>query len=234
MLYIYGMPFVLLGLLTVLALATLPQIWVKSVLRRHSEERSDLPGTGAEVARRILDAHGLRHVQVEVTREGDHYDPDAKAVRLTPQHFGRRSLAAVAVAAHEAGHALQDASGYAPLKQRTVAARKASSVQRLGGIMMLAGPVLMLITRNPMIMAADMAVGLLILGSNVVMHVLTLPVEYDASFRRALPILKQGGYLRPEHLPAARQILKAAALTYVAAAGMTLLDVARWLRVLRF
>lgn len=228
------MPFLLLGLLTVLALATLPQMWVKSVLRRHSVERRDMPGTGAEVARRILDAHGLQHVKVEMTRDGDHYDPEAKVVRLSRLHFERRSLAAVAVAAHEVGHALQDATGYAPLKQRTIAAKKASSVQRLGGIMMLAGPVLMLITRNPMIMAVDMAVGLLILGSNVVMHVLTLPVEYDASFRRALPIMKQGGYLRSEHLPAARRILKAAALTYVAAAGMTLLDVARWLRVLRF
>ena len=121
-----------------------------------------------------------------------------------------------------------------PLKQRTAAAKQARSVQRLGSIIMLAGPVLMLLTRNPMIMAADMAAGALILGSNVVMHILTLPVEYDASFRRALPVLKKDGYLRPEHLPAARQILKAAALTYVAAAGMTLLDVARWLRVLRF
>ncbi len=228
------MPFILLGLLVILALATLPQMWVKSVLKRHSAERRDMPGTGAEVARRILDSHGLGHVKVEVTREGDHYDPEAKAVRLIPQHFERRSLAAVAVAAHECGHALQDATRFAPLKQRTAAAKQARSVQRLGSIVMLAGPVLMLVTRNPMIMAADMAAGALILGSNVVMHILTLPVEYDASFRRALPVLKKEGYLRAEHLPGARQILKAAALTYVAAAGMTLLDVARWLRVLRF
>ena len=228
------MLFLLLGLAVIVALATLPQMWVKSVLQRHSAERRDMPGTGAEVARRILDSHGLDHVTVEVTREGDHYDPVAKAVRLMPQHFERRSLAAVAVAAHECGHALQDATRYAPLAQRTAAAKQARSVQRVGSIMMLAGPVLMIVTKSPMLMAIDMAAGALVLGSNVVMHVLTLPVEYDASFRRALPVLKKDGYLRPEHLPAARQILKAAALTYVAAAGMTLLDVARWLRVLRF
>lgn len=228
------MPYLLLGLATILALATLPQMWVKGVLKRHSAERRDMPGTGAEVARRILDAKGLRHVKVEMTKAGDHYDPADKAVRLSPPHFERRSLAAVAVAAHECGHAMQDGDGYGPLKKRTIAAKQAMNVQRLGSIVMLAGPVLMLMTRNPMVMFADMAVGVLILGSNVVMHALTLPVEYDASFRRALPILKQGGYLGPEHLPAAKQILRAAAFTYFASAAMTLLDVARWLRVLRF
>lgn len=228
------MPFLLLGLLTILALATLPQMWVKSVLKRHSTERRDMPGTGAEVARRILDAKGLGHVKVELTKAGDHYDPEAKAVRLSPPHFERRSLAAVAVAAHECGHALQDATNYGPLKKRTIAAKQAMNVQRLGSIVMLAGPVLMLMTRNPYVMLADMAVGVLILGSNVVMHALTLPVEYDASFRRALPVLKQDGYLGAEHLPNAKQILRAAAFTYFASAAMTLLDVARWLRVLRF
>jgi Zn-dependent membrane protease YugP len=228
------MPFLILGLLTILALSTLPQLWVRSVLKRHSSERSDMPGTGAETARRMLDGQGLRHVKVEMTKALDHYDPEHKAVRLSPAHFGRRSLAAVAVAAHECGHAMQDAAGYGPLKKRTAAAKQAQSVQRLGSIIMLAGPVLMLVTRNPMVMLAVMAVGVLILGSNVVMHVLTLPVEYDASFRRALPMLRNGGFLQPEHWPGAKQILRAAALTYVAAAAITLLDVARWFRVLRF
>ncbi len=228
------MPFLLLGVLTILALATFPQMWVKSVLKKHAAERGDMPGTGAEVARRILDQQGLRHVKVEMTKSGDHYDPADKTVCLSPAHYGRRSLAAVAVAAHEAGHAMQDATGYGPLAKRTAAAKQANTVQRLGGMVMLAGPVLMLVTRNPMIMMATMAAGLLILGSNVLLHTLTLPVEYDASFRRALPALKKDGFLKREHMPAARQILRAAALTYVASAAMTLLDVARWLRVLRF
>jgi hypothetical protein len=227
------MPFLILGLVTILALATLPQMWVKSILKHHSAERADMPGTGAEVARRILDGEGLRHVKVEMSKTGDHYDPEDKAVRLSPAHFGRRSLAAVAVAAHECGHAMQDAAGYGPLKKRTIAAKRANNIQRLGSIVMLAGPVLMLLTRNPMVMLADMAAGVLILGSNVVMHALTLPVEYDASFRRALPALRKGGFLQAEHLPAAKRILRAAALTYVASAAMTMLDVARWIRILR-
>jgi Zn-dependent membrane protease YugP len=140
----------------------------------------------------------------------------------------------VAVAAHEAGHATQDATGYGPLAKRTAAAKQANTVQRLGGMVMLAGPVLMLVTRNPLIMMATMAAGLLILGSNVLLHAFTLPVEYDASFRRALPVLRQEGFLKREHMPAAKQVLRAAALTYVASAAMTLLDVARWFRVLRF
>lgn len=176
----------------------------------------------------------LTHVRVEETRLGDHYDPAAKAVRLLPQHHSGRSLSAVVIAAHEVGHAMQDATGYAPLTQRTRWATQAQRVQQLGFIVMLLAPVVMLISKAPFLMLLQVAGGIVIISVTVLMHALTLPVEFDASFGRALPVLKAGGYLRDEDLNSARQILRAAAFTYVAAAAMSLLDIARWFRVLRF
>ncbi|MFV0296855.1 MAG: zinc metallopeptidase [Hyphomicrobiaceae bacterium] len=215
-------------------IAMVPQMWVKRVLERHSVERADFPGTGAEFARHVLDEMKLTHVAVEETDAGDHYDPGAKVVRLSPEHFGKRSLSAVVVAAHEVGHAMQDATHYQPLVKRTQLAKTAHTVERFGSMVMLATPFMILIVKSPQIVVVELFVGMLILGSTIVMHAVTLPVELDASFRRALPLLKAGNYINGRDMGAARQILRAAAFTYVAAAAKSLLDVARWFRVLRF
>jgi Zn-dependent membrane protease YugP len=224
----------LLILALVLGLAVLPQVWVRRVIARHSGDRPDFAGTGGEFARHLLDGMKLGHVKVEATDLGDHYDPDAKAVRLLPQHLKGRSLTALVIAAHETGHAMQDATGYRPLKERTRLAKQAIRIEKVGAIVMLAAPVMMLLAKAPHLMLMQAIAGVLILGMSIVMHAYTLPVEYDASFRRALPLLEAGRYIPDADLPAARQILRAAAFTYVAAAAMSLLDVARWIRVLRF
>jgi len=215
-------------------LAFLPQMWIRGVIARHSGERADLVGTGGEFARHVLDGMGLHHVVVEETQAGDHYDPEAKAVRLLPQHFGKRSLAAVVIAAHEVGHAMQDATAYGPLTARTRMARQADKIQKLGSVIMLAAPIMMVLSKSPHIMLMQMGIGVLILGSTIFMHAVTLPVEFDASFRRALPLLKAGNYISGRDMNSARQLLRAAAFTYVAAAAVSLLDVMRWIRVLRF
>ena len=220
-------------LIIAFGLALLPQIWVRGVLKRHAVERSDFPGTGAEFARHVLDEMKLAHVKVEETTLGDHYDPEAKVVRLTPQHFGGRSLAAVVVAAHEVGHAMQDATDYRPLQARTKLAKQAQSIERVGMAVMLATPLVVLIFKSPYVIVLELFLGMLILGSTIVMHAMTLPVEFDASFRRALPLLRAGRYIDDRDMASARQILRAAAFTYVAAAAMSLLDVMRWLRLLR-
>jgi hypothetical protein len=225
--------FGLIILLVFLGLAMLPQLWVQRVLKEHGRERADFPGTGGEFARHILDEMKLDGVTVEETKLGDHYDPEAKAVRLLPQHFNGRSLAAVVVAAHEVGHAMQDATGYKPLVNRTRLAKQAQHVERIGAIVMLTAPIVMAIVKAPALVFVQIGAGLLIMASTVLMHLTTLPVEYDASFRRALPVLKAGRYVSDDDMTSARQILKAAALTYVAAAAMSLLDVMRWIRVLR-
>jgi Zn-dependent membrane protease YugP len=97
---------------------------------------------------------------------------------------------------------------------------------------MLASPVMLVLAKGPSILLLEVLAGLMILGMSLAMHAYTLPVEFDASFRRALPVLKAGKYISDRDMPAARQLLRAAAFTYVAAAGMSLLDVARWFRVL--
>jgi Zn-dependent membrane protease YugP len=222
---------VILGL--VLGLAMLPQIWVRRVIAQHSADRPDIPGTGGQFARHLLDGMKLGHVKVEETDLGDHYDPDAKAVRLSPQHMHGRSLAALVIAAHETGHAMQDATNYQPLQARTRLAKQAIRTEKVGAVVMLAAPIVMALAKAPHLLVIEVMVGVLIMGMSIAMHAVTLPVEFDASFRRALPLLKEGGYVRDADMPAARQILKAAAYTYVAAAAMSLLDVARWIRVLR-
>jgi uncharacterized protein len=222
-----------LFLALVLGLAVLPQMWVRRVIARHSADRPDLPGTGGEFARHLLEEMRLGDVKVEETPLGDHYDPEAKAIRLMPQHFSGRSLTALVIAAHETGHAMQDATGYAPLKARTELAKRAVWMERIGAVVMLAAPIMMVLARGPHVLLIEVAAGLMILGMSLAMHAYTLPVEFDASFRRALPVLKAGKYISDRDMPAARQILRAAAFTYVAAAAMSLLNVARWLRVLR-
>ena len=225
-------PLLVVGLIVVLAF--LPQMWVSGVLSRHQVERTDIPGTGSELARHLLDEMKLAHVKVEETSIGDHYDPRDQTVRLSKLHFAGRSLSAVVVAAHEVGHAMQDATGYAPLKARTAMATRAQGIEKVGSVVMLVAPILMIVLKSPVLLVINLAAGAILMLIGVAMHAVTLPVEYDASFRRALPVLEAGGYVQPADMPAARTILRAAAFTYVAAAAMTLLNIARWLRVLRF
>jgi uncharacterized protein len=224
---------IVIVLALVFVLAVLPQMWVGRVLARHSTDRPDFPGTGGEFARHVLDEMKLNHVKVEETTLGDHYDPESKTVRLSPAHFKGRSLAAVVVAAHEAGHAMQDATGYPPLAARTRLAKQAIRMEKIGAVIMLAAPLVMALAKAPHILLMEVFVGVMIFALSILLHAVTLPVEFDASFRRALPVLKAGRYIEERDMPAAKDILRAAAFTYVAAAAMSLLDIARWFRVLR-
>jgi Zn-dependent membrane protease YugP len=181
----------------------------------------------------LLDALGLRNVTTEVTDRGDHYDPLAKAVRLTTDNFNGRSLTAVTIAAHEVGHALQDARGFAPLRLRTHLVHWVAPIEKLGAGMLMMAPLMAAVMRSPRLGLVGLAGGMLTLGAAVVVHFLTLPTELDASFTRALPLLKQHHVIRPEDLPRARRLLTAAAFTYVAVALQSLLNIARWWAILR-
>jgi Zn-dependent membrane protease YugP len=221
-------------LVVIILIAVLPQFWVKRVIARHSEDRAEFPGTGSEFARHILNELDLRDVGVQETDLGDHYDPDDKVVRLSPVHYRGKSLSAVVIAAHEVGHAIQDASGYPPLKARTQIAKNAGWLEGAASVILIAAPILVIIAKSPAILLVQFAAIGLIALITVLMHAVTLPVEFDASFRRALPILAGGRYIPDADLPAARSILRAAALTYVAAAAMSVINIFRWLRFLRF
>lgn len=222
----------LLGLTLFLALIFGPQAWIRATMAKHAAERPDFPGTGAELARHILDRAGLTEVKVERIAEGDHYSPQDRAVRLSAANHDGKSVTAVAVAAHEVGHALQHAEGYGPLMLRQKLIGYSIVIERTGSILLMATPLVFALIKSPLILLAEIAGAFAIMSSTVVIHAVTLPTEFNASFKRALPVLLH--YLPPEDMPAARSVLKAAAFTYVAAALATLLNIGRWLRVLRF
>jgi Zn-dependent membrane protease YugP len=222
-----------LVVIAVLAATVLPQLWVRRTISRHATDRPDLPGTGGELARHLLDRFGLANVTVETTDAGDHYDPETKTIGLLKQHHEGRSLAAVAIAAHEVSHALQDARGERLLGLRQRLAKLATTTDRIAFGFFVAAPILGGLARTPAAFAALLTVGILLLAMRVVFSLITLPVEFDASFSKALPILKEGRYLAPEDMPGATSVLRAAALTYVAGALISLVNIARWIRLLR-
>ena len=227
-------PLLVIGGLAV-AVVFAPSLWARHVLRRYRAQDATVQTTGGELARHLLDGLGLAHVAVEATEKGmgDHYDPEAKAVRLGKDHLEGCSLTAVVVAAHEVGHAIQDGMAYGPLRTRTQLARGAVIAEKLGGGLMLLAPVLGLISRAPSPTAISAIIGLATLSMSLVVHLVTLPVELDASFGQALPILRSSGLIQATEHPAARTILLACALTYVAASLAGLLNLYRWLRVWR-
>ena len=226
------MPYIII-IVAILLLVLGPATWNKMVMRSHALDRPDFPGTGGEFARHLLDEAGLAEVAVEPTDIGNHYDLGKKAVRLTRDLYDGRSLTAVVVAAHEVGHALQDRDGYVPLTSRARTVQSARALQRVGSVILLAAPIVALIVRSPAVFLIQLGAGIMTMASGLVANLVTLPVEFDASFKRALPILDRGGYIPKEDLPAARKLLRAAALTYVSSSLMSLLNLWQWLRLLR-
>jgi Zn-dependent membrane protease YugP len=225
---------ILIVLVVIAALIFGPQWWVKRVMRRYAQPQDRYPGTGGELARHLLDKLGLDEVRVERTEDqGDHYDPRDRVVRLSPENFDQRSLTAVTVAAHEVGHAIQHADGYEPLIWRTRLVEWMTRWQRIGVILIGLVPVVLLLLRLPAAGLGLALIGLAALASGILIHFVTLPTEFDASFKRALPMLVKGGYLKREDRWPARQILTAAALTYVSASLMGLVNFWWWLRILR-
>lgn len=222
---------IILGILALLALIFGPQYWVKSVMARHAVDRPDFPGTGGELARHLLDQAGLADVGLEETPAGtDHYDPIARVVRLSPNNLTGRSVTAVAVAAHEVGHAVQHRDGDRFLVTRTKWAGGLAGLDKAAFLMLISIPLIGILIKSPVIAMLQIGALVMLMSGRVLMHVLTLPMEIDASFKRALPALEQGGFLQGDDLADARQVLKAAAGTYVASALATLLDVIRWIR----
>jgi len=220
-------------ILVILAFIFLPQFWVSQVLARHNKKpEANFPGTGGELARHLLDKLTLTNVKVEPTELGDHYDPISKTVRLTPDKYQGKTLTAITVAAHEVGHAMQDGLGQPMFRFRTSLAKFTLFAQKIGSFLLFVTPFLTLITRAPAAGAITLLAAFLIMGTGLLVNLFTLPVELDASFNKALPLLKTGYLEKPQYQPAER-ILKAAALTYFAASLAGLLNFWRWIYLLR-
>ncbi len=223
----------LIILIVILAFIYLPQFWVQTVLNRHNrKDEANFPGTGSELARHLLDKFELNSIRVEVTELGDHYDPVAKAVRLTPDKFNGKTLTAITVAAHEVSHAIQDGAGQPLFRFRTKLATFTAVTQKLGSFLLFAAPFLGLLARAPSAAAISIVAAVMLMGSGLLVNLLTLPVELDASFNKALPLLKTG-YLEKSQYKPAEKILKAAALTYFAGSLAGLLNFWRWMAILR-
>lgn len=218
-------PLGMLGGLLLLPLyiyALFTQFNVKSTFNKYTQVRSYRGQTGAEVARSILDKNGLYNVKVEPIGGSlsDHFDPRSNVIRLSQPVYGSQSIAAVAVAAHEVGHALQYANGYTPIKWR-------NSILPLANIGSQALPILIFaafIFRS----SAMIDLGILFYLFAIVFQIITLPVEFNASSRAILQ-LNEGFYIDEQESRDAKKVLNAAAMTYVASAAIALGELVRLL-----
>ena len=224
--------FLSIGLLILLALIFGPSLWVKFVMKRYSKEKPEMPGTGGELAKHLIERFTLKDVKVEVTELGDHYDPVEKKVRLLREHYESKSLTAVAIAAHEVGHAIQDQQGDKRLATRTKMIPVADKVARWSAASISLAPVIGIITRHPMPFSLVLLLGLSGFIARMMVHAVTLPIEFDASFAKALPVLREGSYVSKSDEVAVNRILRAAALTYVSAALADILNLGRWIAIL--
>lgn len=195
-----------------------PRLWARAELRRFDvADGAFLPAD--QLARRLLDRQGLTLVRVEVTDLGDHYDPYAKTVRINRAYFERASLTAATTAAHEVGHALQDASGYWAFRLHHILARIARVTTSVGTVLLLAVPAAAIAAKTP---APSRMLGLAAAGmltSGLAAQLAALPSELDASMNRALPLLRDC-CLSDAQVREARRILLACSLTYLASAAV--------------
>ncbi|MBN1293358.1 MAG: zinc metallopeptidase [Candidatus Latescibacteria bacterium] len=205
------------------------QAKVQSAFGKYSRVAARSGITGAGVARDILNRNGLSGVAVEPVRGQltDHYDPKAGVLRLSEGVYDSRSIAALGIAAHESGHALQHATNYSALVLRSAIAPAAATGSQLGIWIFMAGLLLSYLTRMPGL-GLLMDVGIILFTVAVVFTLVTLPVEFNAS-KRALVVLAKGGYLTQDEIPQAKKVLDAAAWTYVAAAATSVLMLIRLL-----
>lgn len=216
----YDSTFILL--IPALILAFYAQWKVSSTYAKYSQVPCKRGYTGAQVARYILDDYRLQDIDIEqIPGElTDHYDPRSKKLRLSAGIYNSNSVAALGVAAHEAGHALQEAKAYLPLKVRNGLVPVANFGTTLAFPLFLLG----MFSGLPQLMD----IGIILFSVAVLFSVITLPVEFNAS-ARAIRVLADGNFLTEEELPLARQVLNAAALTYVAATAMAVLNLIRLL-----
>ena len=220
------------GALIVIAVIFGPSLWVKLVMSRYSSEKPEMPGTGGELAKHLTKRFSLKDVEVEITELGDHFDPIEKKVRLSRENYESKSLTAVAIAAHEVGHAIQDHQGDRRLATRTKMVPIVNLLARWSVVIISLSPVIGIITRHPIPFSLLLFIGLSGFIARMMMHAVTLPIEFDASFSKALPILREGDYVSQSNEKAVSHVLRAAALTYVSAALADTLNLSRWIFIL--
>lgn len=217
--FAYFDPMYFIILAPAMLLALYAQFRVKSAYSKAAQVRASSGLTGAETARMILESHDITDVAIEPAHGflSDHYDPKSKKLRLSPDVYQGRSVASLGIAAHEAGHAIQDAKGYAPLKIRNGIVPVAAIGSNLSMVLFMVGMFLAYLSRGPGVGEYLMYGGIILFSAVVVFQLVNLPVEFDAS-RRAKDLLKSTHMVAPgAEAKAMDRVLNAAALTYVAA-----------------
>lgn len=221
-------------LIPAIIFAMFAQSKVQSAFNRYSKVRNMKNLTGAQAARRMLDYNGLHDVQINAIGGSltDHYDPRRRVLNLSQSVYGVNSVAAVSVACHEAGHALQHAHGYAPLKLRNTIVPVVNFASRLTWPMIIIGVLLLGAGSYEAVYFGSLLfdIGVIAFGAIVVFHAVTLPVEFDAS-NRAIKKMEELGLVAEEDIPGSKKVLRAAALTYVAALATAVANLLRILAI---
>ena len=220
--YMYYDPTYFLVLIGVI-LSLIASARVKSTFNKYSQMRNSRGMTGAQAAEQVLRGAGIYDVRVEHVAGNltDHYDPRSKVLRLSDSVYGQTSVAAVGVAAHECGHAIQHAKGYGPLKFRNVLVPVANFGAKIAWPLILVG--LLINSESAWFI---MQAGIIAFSLAVLFQIVTLPVEFNAS-NRAIRVIADSGMMYGEEIVAAKRVLSAAALTYVAAAASSILQLLR-------
>lgn len=221
-------------IILVAAIILLPGIWVKKTISKYTEEIPDLPGTGGQFAEHLIKKFNIQDIKVEQgEKNGDHYSPKEKRIRLSPVIFNGKSISAIAIAAHEVGHAIQYDRKESITLLREKLTPLAFVAEKISLGLLALSPILVMLFKVPQIGIFAILAAVCSLVLSVLVQFIILPMEWDASFNKALPIIEQGQYLEKDEIPAARKILRAAAMTYVAATLSSILNVWRWLLMLR-
>ena len=200
-------------LIIFLILSTAPVIWLNYVFHKNDQILINMPFTGLEFGKLILKDYGLTEVKIEKSLSVDHYDLLEKKVKVTQDRLSKKSLTAISIVCHEIGHAIQHKEKYKALEQRTSLVRNTAWISQIGSSILLIGIPTILATGHYPLIKVCLLLALLSLLIGIIVHLITLEVELDASFNKALPILIEK--VPPEYHDSCKSILRAAAFTYV-------------------
>ena len=200
-------------LIIFLILSTAPVIWLNYVFRKNDQILINMPFTGLEFGKLILKDYGLTEVKIEKSLSVDHYDLLEKKVKVTQDRLSKKSLTAISIVCHEIGHAIQHKEKYKALEQRTSLVKNTAWISQIGSSILLIGIPTILATGYYPLIKVCLLLALLSLLIGIIVHLITLEVELDASFNKALPILIEK--VPPEYHDSCKSILRAAAFTYV-------------------
>tara|TARA_B110000459_G_scaffold71765_1_gene80646 strand:+ start:196 stop:870 length:675 start_codon:yes stop_codon:yes gene_type:complete len=218
--------------LLILFLYLSPIIWFNFVFKKNDKILENMPFNGLEFGRLILKEKGLSDVTIESTMEGDHYDPNEKKVRVKQDRLDNKSITAISVVCHEIGHAIQHNENYKPLERRQILVKNTAWVSKLGGAILYIGLPMLFATGSFPIIRGVLILVLLTIITSVLIHLITLDVEIDASFNKALPILRDK--IDSHYHEECRSVLRAAAYTYVIGSLQSFISLRYiWLLIMR-